>query len=219
MINYLQEEEKNLQMSQSDLLQIITYVLNYFKKQRDNQYTYLNELDYHVINNNWHKKWKSNIQNIGFKHPTTEIYLGQLAPRLIKEAWSNFYLQSYENLTTELELHKLRILGKRIRYLIELFAYTLPEEFRTITYQNFVSLQETLGIINDVRTVIRKIVILENKLPQELLEDQKKLIEYFISVNELNKTIFNKKLNDWKDEGKIQQLNNSIMNLTYLYII
>lgn len=214
VIHSLQETEKTLQSSQSNLLLIIREMLHYFTKQREYQYVSLNELYYHIINNNWHKKWNTSIQNIGFKHQTTEIYLGQLAPRLIKKAWSEFYLQSFENLTNELELHKLRILGKRIRYLIELFAYSLPEEFRTTTYQSFVSLQETLGAINDVRTVIRRLELGLKNFSPEIVNEQTKLIEYFSSVNELNKTIFYDKLNDWKNKGTIQHLNTMIMNLT-----
>lgn len=58
-------------------------------------------------------------------------------------------LQQANQVTTPESLHQLRILGKRLRYAMELFAGAYADDFRNLLYPQVEELQDLLGKVND----------------------------------------------------------------------
>ena len=54
--------------------------------------------------------------------------------------------------TDEAALHRFRIRGKELRYVMELLAGAFPDHFRTTLYPTIEALQDRLGEINDLAT-------------------------------------------------------------------
>ncbi len=52
----------------------------------------------------------------------------------------------------EQEFHQLRVLGKKLRYAMELLAEAFPDEFRSILYPTIKEVQDRLGELNDLAT-------------------------------------------------------------------
>ena len=61
-------------------------------------------------------------------------------------------------------LHRLRILGKRLRYAMEVFADCFPSTFRLEWYPAVEEMQEILGHINDCNVALQRLVELRDQL-------------------------------------------------------
>jgi CHAD domain-containing protein len=67
-------------------------------------------------------------------------------------------LQSYE------ALHQVRILGKQLRYAMEIFESCFNAEFRQTYYPAIVQMQDILGVANDSYTAWERLSTLRTRL-------------------------------------------------------
>ncbi len=81
--------------------------------------------------------------------------------------------------------HEYRILGKRVRYAIELLAPGLPESVRTEVYPQFERLQELLGGINDLASAGEHLLALKRRKDEALCREIEVISEVFRSRLEI----------------------------------
>ena len=67
-------------------------------------------------------------------------------------------LQSYE------ALHQVRILGKQLRYAMEIFECCYASEFRQRNYPAIVDMQDILGLANDSYTAFQRLSELRTRM-------------------------------------------------------
>jgi CHAD domain-containing protein len=80
-----------------------------------------------------------------------------------------------ENLDDHAHLHRVRILGKRLRYAMEVFADCFAPEFRQELYPAVEQMQEVLGRANDSYVTIGRLSTLREKIRSAIPEDWKRL--------------------------------------------
>jgi len=68
-------------------------------------------------------------------------------------------------------LHQLRILGKRVRYAMELFAPCFTESFRSELYRSVEAVQEALGEVQDAAVGRARLADLRERLTRVLPDD------------------------------------------------
>ncbi len=56
------------------------------------------------------------------------------------------------------QLHRIRIIGKRLRYAMEIGVDCFPPPFRESVYPSIVQLQETLGDANDCKVAVERLI-------------------------------------------------------------
>ncbi|MBS0266577.1 MAG: CHAD domain-containing protein [Planctomycetes bacterium] len=66
------------------------------------------------------------------------------------------------------DLHAVRIVGKRLRYAMEVFADCFPESFREELYPQVAELQEILGVVTDAHVSLQRTAELVRGLTQVL---------------------------------------------------
>lgn len=71
-------------------------------------------------------------------------------------------------------LHQVRIVGKRLRYSMEIFGYCFPAPFRERVYPTVETLQEILGRVNDSRVAIHNLQMLLERLHASAIPGQKR---------------------------------------------
>src|SRR5262249_3679922 len=76
-------------------------------------------------------------------------WLWDLARPLLTAALSRLNHAAGQNLEVYEHLHQVRILGKRLRYAMEVFADCFASEFRAHLYRAVEEMQEVLGRAND----------------------------------------------------------------------
>ena len=81
----------------------------------------------------------------GRKHGTFAVY----ARRRFRPIVGHFFTAADRRMRTAAELHAFRIEGKKIRYILEIFAPVFPERVRTRCHAALEELQETLGDFTD----------------------------------------------------------------------
>jgi CHAD domain-containing protein len=84
--------------------------------------------------------------------------LGELALHQVKEIGDQLASSSVSSASTYEDLHRLRILGKRLRYSMEIFADCFAPEFRGVLYESIVEMQDILGHITDAHIAAERIV-------------------------------------------------------------
>jgi CHAD domain-containing protein len=102
--------------------------------------------------------------------PRTLRDLGQeLLLELLQELdWAGARpLEDYE------QLHQVRILGKKLRYAMEVFADCFAPPFREVIYPQVEEMQEILGHANDSRVASQRLTTLKERLKQKWPEDWK----------------------------------------------
>jgi CHAD domain-containing protein len=72
-------------------------------------------------------------------------------------------------------LHRVRILGKRLRYAMEVFADCFPDSFRNQLYPAVEEMQEVLGNANDSYVASRRLTELSSRLQAVLPHQWKRL--------------------------------------------
>ncbi len=110
----------------------------------------LAELDYH----------RARKRNADRSLPATlrDLSLVELPPRI--EAVRSHPADDLRELAT---LHQLRILGKRLRYSLELLQPCLPERFRRDLYPRLQTFQDQLGDLNDLHEIALRLTELRPK--------------------------------------------------------
>jgi CHAD domain-containing protein len=72
-------------------------------------------------------------------------------------------------------LHQVRILGKRLRYAMEVFAECFPEVFRAKLYPAVEEMQDILGLANDSHVAIGRLGALRDRLRGQMAGRWKRL--------------------------------------------
>ena len=111
-------------------------------------------------------------------------------------------LQQYES------LHQVRILGKQLRYAMELFESCFAPDFRQRYYPAVVEMQEILGLANDSHVACGRLSALRTRLmrtqPKQWPQYQDGL-ETLLSVHErrlpLQRKQFEKWWRQWSQSG------------------
>jgi CHAD domain-containing protein len=97
---------------------------------------------------------EAGIENGVSKHAT----IGDLAIRCIVELVGELSSLAASTPSSYEDLHQLRILGKRLRYSMEIFADCFAPEFRELLYPAIEEMQEILGRITDAHVAAERIV-------------------------------------------------------------
>jgi CHAD domain-containing protein len=79
------------------------------------------------------------------------------------------------DLTEYVNLHQVRIAGKRLRYAMEVFAGCFDAEFRTVHYAAVEEMQEILGRTNDSYVATQRLEVLRQKAKAMLPAQWKRL--------------------------------------------
>jgi CHAD domain-containing protein len=88
---------------------------------------------------------------------------GELAATRFGSLLAEFTEAATANANDPAALHRLRILGKRLRYSLEIMAGCFPPTFRTVIYPAIEQLQEHLGGIQDGTVALERIVLLRDR--------------------------------------------------------
>jgi CHAD domain-containing protein len=72
-------------------------------------------------------------------------------------------------------LHRVRIIGKRLRYAMEIFADCFAPAFREEIYPNVEAMQEILGDANDSHVASQRLTTLRESLKMAWPDDWKRL--------------------------------------------
>jgi len=75
----------------------------------------------------------------------------------VRLAVKQFFAALPSDHTDEVALHQFRILGKELRYTMELLAGAFPESFRTQLYPTIEEIQDRLGEVNDLATAVARL--------------------------------------------------------------
>jgi CHAD domain-containing protein len=78
------------------------------------------------------------------------------------------------DLTDYSRLHRVRILGKRLRYAMEIFAPCFPPQFRSVFYPAVEEMQDILGRANDSYVAGQRLQALRAKIQAARREDWKR---------------------------------------------
>ncbi len=73
------------------------------------------------------------------------------------------------------ELHRLRIMGKHVRYALEIFSGCFPAVFRESVYPAVEHLQELLGDIQDAAVGIERLVALRDRIKHSIPDEWPRL--------------------------------------------
>ena len=97
--------------------------------------------------------------------------LADLARTTLGELLGDFVNAAAQDLLPYEHLHRVRILGKRLRYSMEVFACCFPPPFRGRIYSAVEAMQEILGRANDSFVAVRHLEVLvprlQNTQPRE----------------------------------------------------
>lgn len=96
---------------------------------------------------------------------------GELAAAETAALFAEFDLAVAANPATPDALHQLRILGKRVRYAMEVFAPCFAESFRTELYKSVEALQEALGEVQDAAVGRERLEALRDRVARVLPAD------------------------------------------------
>jgi len=89
------------------------------------------------------------VGKIRWRGEDEEPALAAAAQTALAPIAADFFAKARSDLGELAELHQLRIIGKQLRYAMELLAGAYPKEFRTRAYAAVERIQSRLGKIND----------------------------------------------------------------------
>jgi CHAD domain-containing protein len=107
-------------------------------------------------------------------NPGTRTLL-DLAGPLLFSLVRDFDLAAAGDLTDYERLHRVRILGKRLRYAMELFADCFGPAFREELYPAVEEMQEILGRANDSYVTSQRLAFLRDRIKASLPDDWNRL--------------------------------------------
>ena len=79
------------------------------------------------------------------------------------------------NPTAPAALHRVRILGKRVRYALEIFAGCFPPAFKDTVYPAVENLQELLGDIQDASVGVERLAHLRDRVKESMSDEWPRL--------------------------------------------
>jgi CHAD domain-containing protein len=98
------------------------------------------------------------------KDPDTPRTLGDMAQPLLAALWTEIERDVAGDLEDYAHLHQVRILGKRLRYAMEVFADCYPLTFKQVLYPAVEEMQEILGNANDSHVAAERLGALRARL-------------------------------------------------------
>ena len=104
--------------------------------------------------------------------PRTLRALGQ---HLLLELLQELDWAAGRNLDDYEQLHQVRILGKKVRYAMEVFADCFAPPFREVLYPQIEEMQEILGHANDSHVASQRLAALKERIKQKWPDDWKRL--------------------------------------------
>jgi CHAD domain-containing protein len=94
--------------------------------------------------------------------------LGDLAANQLGKLLASLTTASEANPTNPTDLHQLRILAKRVRYALEIFADCFPPVFKDKVYPVVERVQELLGDVQDATVGLARLGDLRNRIKQAM---------------------------------------------------
>jgi CHAD domain-containing protein len=107
-------------------------------------------------------------------HPGAGTLLDLAAPMLLT-LLKDLEQAAARNLDDYEQLHRVRILGKRLRYALEIFTGCFPEELREEVYPSIVEMQDILGRANDSHVASQRLGGFSEETRTILPDDWKRL--------------------------------------------
>ena len=101
--------------------------------------------------------------------------LGDLARPLLAELLGELESATAQNLDDYEHLHQVRIIGKRLRYAMEIFADCFPAAFKVQIYPDVEAMQEVLGNANDSHVASGRLAMISAKLQGIVPKEWKRL--------------------------------------------
>jgi len=92
------------------------------------------------------------IRRVRWRCNEPEPSFADVAKSVLRARADEFFSAATADLSDNSRLHQMRILGKNLRYSMELFVGAFEEGFRVKLYPVFTEVQDKLGIINDHAT-------------------------------------------------------------------
>jgi CHAD domain-containing protein len=87
-----------------------------------------------------------------------------LAQETLKELLRELHEATAESTQDLAHLHQVRIIGKRLRYSMEIFADCFEDLFREHLYPQVEAMQDVLGTLNDSRVAVERLALLRERL-------------------------------------------------------
>jgi CHAD domain-containing protein len=113
------------------------------------------------------------------KSDTPPANFGDLASAQIGALLAAFNEAVEANPTQPIALHRLRILGKRLRYALEIFADCFPPAFKDAHYPAIVRVQDLLGDIQDSAVGVDQLGLLRDRIKQSVPDEWPRLRKGF----------------------------------------
>ncbi len=110
-----------------------------------------------------------------------EHSLGQVAARAIQAQLDQLEIAFARDLNDIENLHEVRIIGKKLRYAMEIFAGCFGSDFKKIHYSAVEEMQEILGRVNDSYEACRRIRFLQEKV-ELLVPQETKRYQLFLDL-------------------------------------
>src|SRR5262249_11589833 len=101
--------------------------------------------------------------------------LGDLARPLLAELLAELDAATAQDLDDYQHLHQVRIIGKRLRYAMEIFADCFPAAFKEQIYPDVEGMQEVLGNANDSHVASGRLAMISAKLHAIVPKEWKRL--------------------------------------------
>jgi CHAD domain-containing protein len=143
-------------------------------------------------------------------HPTVLRDLAQPVLTSLLEELETGYGGDLEDVS---HLHSIRVVGKRLRYGMEIFPACFTASFRKNLYPMLVEMQEILGLVNDSHVTCIRLGTLRAKLSATLPKEWKRyqsgfetLVSYHQELIPVHKKRFHEWLMSWSKTGGEQIL-------------
>ena len=98
-----------------------------------------------------------------------------LGRTLLRELMQELSWAAARNLDDYEHLHQVRILGKQLRYAMEVFANCFADDFRNVLYPRVEKMQEILGLANDSHVALARLESLKERFRPMWGDDWKRL--------------------------------------------
>lgn len=154
-------------------------------------------------------RWRRLIRSIV---PSNET-LKDLVPKALWPEFDQFELLLRGDLSQVDELHQVRLQGKRLRYLMELFVECFDEPFRQELYLSVSELQEILGGANDRHVAVKRLGKIGKALKKSNSSEWRRVhtgLDALISWNQSRlkdeQATFHEWLQSWRQSTNRRQL-------------
>lgn len=141
-------------------------------------------------------------------HTNRQLALRDLAKRLLSDLAQQFHDALTQTDAGHEQLHRVRIVGKALRYTTEIVGNAFASRLREQVYPAVETLQDILGRVNDARVALRNLEELQRWLDSSARVAWKKLraeardeVEYYQSRLPRDVRQFQRWRRDWNESG------------------